>query len=260
MAGANWGSNLIGGAGTGAAAGTAAMPGWGTAIGAGLGLVAGIFQSIAEDDNEQRKQEALDRIARETGASYNRIKMMYDDFYENYQPGGTQQDAIDAAAKIRDWDDTFAARLEESGLSDPESIEFPYDNTVEDFLNPYMGNVIDASNAKILHSAAGAALGRSTGAAKSISENTAKEYDNIYKTALDAYQTDRSQTYNEWQGYINNMTNRLNTILENDRWGIERQQQLGDQFLDWQAQKVQNQADLEKDRVAANTQIGLARI
>lgn len=268
--GANWGANVAGGAGTGAAAGasigTAVMPGYGTAIGAGvgavLGIVGGIFQSIAEDDQNERKHEALRELAKRTNTSYDNIKKMYEDFYANYKTGGTQADAIEAASKIRNWDSTFAQRLADSGLLDDEGNlkNFDYDKNVEDFLNPYMGNVIDASNAKIQHSAAGAALGRSTGAAKAISENTAKEYDKLYNTALDAYKYDRSQSYNEWSDYAARQQQLLNTMLENDKWGIEQQKALGDQFLDWQAQQVQNYANLEKDRVNTNAQITMAAL
>lgn len=259
MAGANWGSNLVSGAGTGAATGAAFGP-WGAAIGGGIGLVAGIFQSIAEDDNEERRQEALRQLSQQTNASYDKIKSMYDSFYENYQPGGTQQDAIEAAQKIRNWDDTVAKRFEEAGLSDPDSYKFSYDKDVEDFLNPYMGNVIDISNAKVQHSAAGAGLGRSTGAAKAIAENTAREYNDIYNTALSAYQSDRSQSYNEWSDYLDKMQNRLNTLLTNDQWAIDQQRSLGEDALNWQSQKTQNLANLEKDRVNTQTQITMAGI
>lgn len=258
MAAVNWGGNLLSGMGTGAAAGTAAMPGLGTAIGAGVGLVAGIFQSIFEDDNEERKQEALRQLAAQTNTSYDKIASMYNDFYQVNRPGGTQKDVEAAANRIRNWDQTVLKRFEEAGLSSPDDYKFKYDKTVEDFLNPYMGNVIDASNQKIQHSAAGAALGRSTGAAKAISENTAREYDKIYNTALDAYNTDRARSYDEWSGYITNMNNRLNTLLNADRWSIEQQKALGDDFLNWQAQQVENKANLEKDRLNTNTQITLA--
>jgi len=260
MAGANWGANLIGGAGTGAAAGTAAMPGWGTAIGAGVGLVGGIFQSIAEDDDEERRQQALRKLSKQTNTSYDRIARMYDEFYRNYKPGGTQQDAEEAAAKIRSWDAKVAARFEEAGLTDPSAYKFNYDKTVDDFLNPYMDSVIDRSNQKVQHSAAGAALGRSTGAAKAISENTARETDELYKTALSAYNTDRAQTYNEFQGYLSNMQNRLNTLLQSDQWSITAQKDLGDDYLNWAAGQLENKANLEQNRTNTDVQIGLAQI
>jgi len=258
MAGASWGSNLLSGMGAGAAAGTAAMPGLGTAIGSGVGLIAGIFQSIFEDNNEERKQEALRQLAAKTNTSYDKIASMYNDFYQANKPGGTQKDVEAAANRIRNWDQTVLKRFEEAGLSSPEDYKFTYDKTVENFLNPFMGNVIDASNQKVQHSAAGAALGRSTGAAKAIAENTAREYNDIYNTALNAYNTDRAQSYNEWNGYLTNMNNRLNTLLNADQWSIEQQKALGDDFLNWQAQQVENKANLEKDRLNTNTQITLA--
>ena len=265
MAKANWGANAISGMGTGAAAGTGAMPGWGTLIGAGVGLVGSIFQSIFENSNEEEKQEMLDKLSRDIGASYSEISKMYDDFYKQYDAyveagGGGEADAIAAAQAIRDWPANFEARLKEAGLEDPEDYKFTYDKTVEDFLNPYMGSVIDASNAKVQHSAAGAAMGRSTGAAKAIAENTAKEYNDIYNTALTAYGQDRAQSYNEWSGYLNNMQHRLDTILANDKWSIEQQKALGDEYWDNMGQRVTNEANLAKDRLSNSMQVELARL
>lgn len=256
-------SGAISGAGTGATIGTQIAPGWGTAIGgiAGgvLGLVGGIFGAAAEEEDKEERREILDKLSQDLDISYNEIEQAFGEFYRNYTPGGTQQDAIDAASKIRNFDQVFGNRLEEYGLSDPNNLKFNYDKTVDDFVNPYMGNVIDASNAKVQHSAAGAGLGRSTGAAKAIAENTAREYDKLYNTALSQYNTDRSQAYNEFQGYLDNANKIVDTLTRNDQWSIEQQKNLGDDFLNWQAQQAENKAGIAQDRINTKTQIGLAK-
>lgn len=252
------------GAGTGAEIGTAISPGMGTAIGGivggAIGIVGGIFQAAAEEEDYERRMEILDQLQQMTDLSYNEIEQAFTEFYKNYEPGGTQQDAIEAAQKIRNFDDTFAKRLEKYGLDDPENLKFEYNKDVTDFLNPYMGNVINASNASVQHSAAGAGLGRSTGAAKAISENTAKEYDKLYNTALSAYNADRSQAYTEFQGYLDNANKQLNMLTSNDQWGITQQKQLGQDYLNWEAQQVENKTDLNKDRINTRTQIELSRL
>jgi hypothetical protein len=256
--GYNYAASGISGAGTGASTGAAFGP-YGAAIGGGLGLVAGLFGAAAEEDDKEARREILDTLSRDLDISYNEIEQAFDEFYKMYIPGGTQKDAIEAASKIRKFDKIFGQRLEEYGLNDPESLKFSYDKTVNDFLDPYMGNVIDASNAKVQHSAAGAGLGRSTGAAKAISENTAREYDRLYNTALNQYNTDRSQAYNEFQGYLDNANKMIDTLTRNDQWGIAQQKQLGDDFLNWQAQIAENKAGMAQDKINTKTQIGLAK-
>lgn len=256
--GYNYGSSGISGAGTGASAGAAFGP-WGAAIGGGVGLIAGLFGAAAEEKDKDRRREILDKLSQDLDISYNEIEQAFGDFYRNYQPGGTKQDAIDAASKIRKFDKVFGNRLETYKLNNPENLKLNYDKTVKDFIDPYMGNVIDASNAKVQHSAAGAGLGRSTGAAKAIAENTAKEYDRLYNTALSQYNTDRSQAYNEFQGYLDNANKLIDNLTRNDQWGIEQQKQLGDEFLNWQAQIAENNAGIAQDRINTKTQIGLAK-
>jgi len=255
--GYNYAASGIQGAGTGASAGAAFGP-WGAAIGGGVGLIAGLFGAAAEEEDKERRQEILENLSQELDISYNQIEQAFGEFYKNYTPGGTQQDAIKAAEKIRNFDSVFGKRLAQYGLDDPEKMKFSYDKTVEDFINPYMGNVIEASNRAVQHSAAGAGLGRSTGAARAIAENTAKQYNDIYNTAVNEYGKDRAQTYQEFQGYLDQANKMLNSLTSNDQWSIEQQKALGNDFLEWQAQQAENKANVLKDRTDAKTQIGIA--
>lgn len=255
--GYNYAASGLQGAGTGASAGAAFGP-WGAAIGGGVGLIAGLFGAAAEEEDKERRREMLQQLSQELDISYNQIEQAFGEFYKNYAPGGTQQDAIDAAEKIRNFDSVFGQRLAEYGLDDPEKMKFSYDKSVEDFINPYMGNVIEASNRAVQHSAAGAGLGRSTGAAKAIAENTAKQYNDIYNTAVNEYGKDRAQSYQEFQGYLDQANKMLNSLTSNDQWGIEQQKALGNDFLEWQAQQAENKANVLKDRANTKTQIGIA--
>ena len=275
----NYGSNMIYGAGQGAAAGATASGGnpFATAAGGVLGMVSGFFQSAAEEADMKRRIKILQQAARNLGVDDNNIAALYGEFAKNYTPGGWTYDENgnkissadlamrEAAKKINDWDQNVANRLKQVGILDSngeintEAMKFDYDKTVDEFVNPYMGNVIDASNAKVQHSAAGAGLGRSTGAAKAIAENTAREYNDIYKAGLDAYRQDRGQAYSEWSGYLDNVNKTLDSILKSDQYGIGQQKNLGDEFLKFQSDLVDSQAGIKRDAAQGRAQIALAQ-
>jgi len=291
--GYNYASSGIQGAGQGAAAGAAFGP-LGAAIGGGVGLVAGLFQAAAEEEDYERRMEILDQIQQYTNESYNDIEHAFTEYYDAYnmakaygykdENGNLDLSKFsDVSDTIADWDNNLGKRMEEVGLWEydsatksykPKDMQFKYTKTVKDkdgkeievnkdvtdFLNPYMGNVINASNASVQHSAAGAGLGRSTGAAKAIAENTAKEYDKLYNTALNAYNTDRAQAYTEYQGYLDNANKMLGTLLESDKWKLGQQQALNQDVLDWENQQMDNKIGLEKDRINTRTQIDLSRL
>ena len=241
---------------SGAAAGTAVAPGYGTAIGAGLGLLGGLFSAWANSKSEEERMEALNNAANQLDTSYDKVGEIFDTFYDTYSPGGSQADIKEAAQAISDFDPTDYLYGDDEGTD----FKFSYDKSVEDFLNPYYEDVIDKSNRKVSASAAGSALGRGTGAAQAISENTTREYDNLYNTALNQYQTDRSQAYTEFIDYIRNMQNRLNSKMQGDQWKIGQRRDLGNEFLDWQSKKAENEANLEQARANAKTQLTLASI
>lgn len=253
---ANVGANLVGGATSGAAAGTMVMPGWGTAIGAGVGLLSGLFQSWAESDNEEEKKQALQRAANELGVGYNQAKAIFQTYYDTYAPGGTKEDIQQAADAIRTFNvnDYLMSSTDNNGNGIPDVYEFDtegkwnWENAKDDYLDPYYQDIIDKSNRAVQASAAGAALGRSTGAARAISENTVKEYNGLYKDARDMFNQDRTFEYQKQQDQIQNTENRLRTLMEGKQWQIGQQQELGNQFLNFEGNKAQNQANLEMNK------------
>lgn len=290
---ADYVGKAIGGAGSGAAAGAAigsVVPGWGTAIGAiaggALGLVGGLFSAAAEEDDAENRRELIAEAAQQLKKDYNEVEQAFGEFYKQYdlakaygytdKAGNVDLNKLgEVGRKIQNWDNQVNQRLVDSGQAtiDPitgkvtfidQKFSFDHDTNGDgktdalDFVNPYMGNVIDASNAAVQHSAAGAGLGRSTGAAKAIAENTAKEYDKLYNTALGQYNTERSQSYNEWADYLSRQQDRFKTLLQSDQWGLTAQQGLVDSAMAQQGERAENLANLRKDLANQNANIALA--
>lgn len=279
MATSNYVSQGFSGAATGASAGAAAGP-WGALAGGVVGLVGGLFSAAAEEEAAEKRRELLEQAAQELNISYNEIEQAFGEFYKQYdlakaygytdENGNVDLNKLGAVGqKIQNWDAQVAKRMADAGWGsvDPltgefvmNDVKFDYDKDVSDFMDPYMANVIQSSNKAVQHSAAGAGLGRSTGAAQAIAENTAKEYDQLYNTALNAYNQDRTQAYNEWSKVLDNSNQRLQTLLEADKWGLGQEKELTNDVMSLAGEEAKNMADVNRERAQTNAQIKLAGI
>lgn len=213
---ANWGGNIIGGAGTGAAMGSVAGP-WGALAGGVLGALAGVFSSISEESDAKRKQEMLDDAKAKFNLNQDEIDTLMDEYYSNPDNFlGTEEDVKAYRDAIKNYDpSSFIYGYDaKTGKFDENLYDFSktWDKSVDDFVNPYYDKIIKDTSDKVQHSAAGAGVGRGTGAANAIAEAVAQKDDELYKTALQQYNTDRAQTYAEWSGNIDRMQQRLNQL------------------------------------------------
>ena len=196
-------SNIIKGSGAGAMAGSAMGP-WGALGGGVLGTIAGIFAASEEEENAEKKRKILDQLKIDYGFQQDQIDDLIDAYYSDPESFlGTKED-VDAyrnalnSYKAEDYVYNF----------DP----FDYKKNVDDFVTPYYDKIIDETTAKVQHSAAGAGVGRGTGAANAIASAAAEKEDELYKTALQQYNTDRAQTYSEWSGNIDKMQQNCRAI------------------------------------------------
>lgn len=198
-----YGRNFTQGTGQGAAVGSAAGP-WGALIGGAAGGLAGLFAAYEEAESAKAKQNILNRAREEFNLSQAEIEDLLDEYYSNPDNFlGTREDVDAYKQAVSEYDpNAFVYDFD----------EFNYGKTVDDFVNPYYDKIIGDTEKRISHSAAGAGVGRGTGAANAIAEGVAQKEDELYNTALNAYNQDRSQTYTEWAGNIDKMQQRLNQL------------------------------------------------
>lgn len=129
--------------------------------------------------------------------------------------------------------------------------EFSYDKTKEDFLNPYYSRIIgDAANS-IQHTAAGAGIGRGTGAALNIAKGTAEKSNELYNTALNEFNTDRNFAYQQYSDAIKNNQARLNALREGTQYKLGLQGNLAQDYINTQDQAFADQMKAQQDRMAA---------
>lgn len=259
---ANWGGNIISGAGTGAAMGSVAGP-WGALAGGALGAIAGVFSSLSEMDDEKRKRKILDETKEQFNLTQDQIDELITLYYDNPDNFlGTKAD-VEAYRKVVDGynpGDFIYGYNSETGEFDNDLYDFSktWDKSVDDFVNPYYDKIIDATSKKVQQTSAGAGIGRGTGAANAIAEAVAQKNDELYKTALQEYNTDRAQSYTEWAGNLDRMQNRLNQLKAATDTQISLKGNLAQDYLNTQQQQFADQIAAKQNRSNGNLQLGTA--
>ena len=239
-------SNIIKGSGTGAMAGSAAGP-WGSLAGGVLGAIAGIFAASEEEANAEKKRKILDELKYEYGFQQDQIDELIDAYYSDPESFlGTQED-VDA---YRDALKSYKAEDYVYNF-DP----FSYNKNVDDFVTPYYDKIIDETTSKVQHSAAGAGVGRGTGAANAIASAAAQKEDELYKTALQQYNTDRAQTYSEWSGNIDKMQQKLNQLKAARDTQLNNLGTLATDYTNTRKQQFEDEIAAKQARANGNLQL-----
>lgn len=243
---ASYGSSIVSGMGAGALAGSAVGP-WGTIIGGGLGALAGAFGAYEAEQDAKRKQKILDKAMAEFNLTQDDVDQLLEAYYTNPDNFlGTKED-VDAYRKA------IAEYKPEDYVYDFN--EFNYDKSIDDFVNPYYDKIINDTSKKIQHSAAGAGIGRGTGAANAIAQGVAEKEDQLYNTALGAYNQDRTRTYQEWSGNIQAMQNKLNQLKAATDSKMNMQGNLAQDYTGQQKDMMADQIAAKQNRNNGNLQL-----
>lgn len=250
MSFANNASTVISNAGAGAAAGGALGP-IGAAAGAGIGVIAGAFQAWANSEDEKRRQRILEEASKQLHISQDNLESMFNQYYKENNSIGNQGDVEQYRDLVEDYDpNEFVYDFD----------EFNYDKGVDDFYAPNKQAIIDKTSDQLQHTAAGAGIGRGTGAANQIATGVAEKNESLYRDALDAMNKDRQFAYQIWNSNIQNQQNRLNQLKNVRDTQISMYGNLADDFQEWNQNKLQQQMALEQNKANQNLQLSLASI
>lgn len=195
---------------------------------------------------EQARQD-LQAQASRTDQDYEGIKSDINRYYLNRGSLGQRSD-------IQSYRDAISGYNPEDYVADVG--EFNYDKTKEDFLNPYYSAIIGDTANQIQHTAAGAGLGRGTGAALNIAKGVAEKSDELYKTANDEFNADRSFVYQTYQDKIKNNQAKLDALRSATENKINMTGNLAQDYLGTQDASMQSQLQAEQDRM--NARVGYA--
>lgn len=248
--------SAIQGAGTGAAVGSAAGP-WGSLAGGILGTIAGIFSAADAEEDREKKRKILNNAARQFNLDMNEVETLMSEYYSNPDAFlGTEEDvqAYRDAVKSYNPSDYIYGYDADTGTFDEDLYNFgkSYTKTVDDFVNPYYDKIIADTTAGVQHSAAGAGVGRGTGAAQAIATAQAQKEDELYKTALQQYNTDRAQSYTEWSGNLQRMQDRLNQLKSAQDTKLQMQNNLASDYTNQMQNKYSDMIAQKQNRSNGN--------
>jgi len=244
-------SNVIMSAGAGAGAGAAVGGPWGALAGGAIGLAAGLFGEYEAAQSEEAKRKILEKAALQLNTSVGNLQTKLDEYYRQNESIGTAEDKL----KYQELAHGF----------DPN--EFVYD--YEDFDNNYDVNdyyaanrqaIIDKTSDQLQATAAGAGIGRGTGAANQIATGVANKNEELYRDALQAMNQDRQFAYNLWNSQIQLGQDRLNQLRSAKEAQLSLYGNLAQDYQQWNQEKAQAYMDLEKEKMNNQLQLTLASI
>ena len=165
---------------------------------------------------------------------------------------GTQEDIAAYKKAIQDYKpEDYVYSFDKFSFADKNGRE----KTVEDYVTPYYDQIIQDTTDRVQHSAAGGGVGRGTGAANAIATAAAEKNDELYKTALQQYNTDRAQSYTEWAGNIDKMQSRLNQLKAAKDTQLNNLGTLANDYTTNRRQQYEDEIAAKQARSSGNLQL-----
>lgn len=212
----------------------------------GAGIQSYSQSKAAEKEREDRQAAAAQLLQQGqlTQAEYNAIVGQINQYY-NSRP------SLGSAGDINKYREAIANYNPEDYVADVGDFNDVYSKTKEDFINPYYSRIIGDTANTIQHSAAGAGLGRGTGAALNIAKGTAEKSDELYRTAMSDYQNDRNFAYQQFTDAIKNNQARLNALRSGTEYKMGLQGNLAQDYINTQDARQSDLLKAQQDRLAS---------
>lgn len=206
----------------------------------------------AERQARLAAQAALTQKGEDNKKDYEAFEKDINDYYNKNRVG------LGKVTDVADYRTSITGYNPEDYIYDFGEFKDQYNKTKEDFLNPYYNKIINDTAIRAQGSAAGAGMGRSTFAAQNIARAVAQKEDELYKTALNEYNTDRSQAYKEYADAIARNQEKLNALREGDQYKMGLQGNLAKDYISTQDAQQSDLMNLKQDKLNAKQQYDLA--
>ena len=200
-------------------------------------------------------QAALREQGKLTQQQYDQSIKDINDYYDTRKGLGTADDVTSYRTSITGYNPSDYVYDFEKELG---TFDDNYTKTKEDFLNPYYNQIIGDAALKAQGSAAGAGMGRSTFAAQNIARAVAQKEDELYKTALNEYNTDRSQAYKEYSEAITRNQEKLNALRAGTQYKMGLEGDLAKDYINVQDQRQADIMKANQDKLAAQREYDMA--
>lgn len=219
------------------------------AIGAGASLAGSAISAYSNYKSQEAqmkaRQEAAEQLRQQgqlTDNEYARVIADINNYYNTRGSLGSKSDVNEYKKAIAGYNPNDYAAV------DPG---FNWTGSKEDYLNPYYGKIIGDTANSIQHTAAGAGLGRGTGAALNIAKGVSEKSDDLYRTAMSDYQNERNFQYQKYQDAIRNNQNYLDALRQGNEYKIGLQGNLAQDYYNTQDSRMSDMLKAQQDKLNA---------
>lgn len=216
----------------------------------GGSIIQGEYAKSAAEAEAKARREAAEKLRADgkvTDAQYDQMINDINQYYNTRGSLGTRSDVNDYRSAIQNYNpEDYVA--EDGGFS--------FNKTKEDYINPYYAQIIGQTRDELQHTAAGAGLGRGTGAALNIAKGVAEKSDELYNTAMSDYRDERDFAYKQYTDAITNAQNRLNALREGNQYKLGLQGNLAQNYFDTMDARQSDLMAAQQDKL--NAQVGYA--
>ena len=218
-------------------------------IAGGAALLGSMISSNAQSEAAEQERKARQAAANELRRQGQITTQQYQGLINQINQHYSTRPSLGTSDDITAYRQAISSYTPEQFVADTP--EFSYNKTKEDFLNPYYAAIIGDTANQIQHSAAGAGLGRGTGAALNIAKGTAEKSDELYRTALGEYNQDRNFAYQQYADAIRNNQNRLNALRSAVESKINMQGNLASDYINTQDSRMSDLLKAQQDSLAS---------
>lgn len=221
------------------------------AVGLGVmaaNLIGNQLNSAAEQEQKQQGRAYLQGAQSSANSAYNNIINGLDAYYKQRGGLGTSQDVSKYRQAIEGYDpDSFVYTPGQFNAADYGV------GSREDYINPYYDQIIGDTAAQVQHTAAGAGLGRGSGAARAIATEVAQKNNELWKEANQEYKDERTFAYNQYADYIKNMQNALDARRAATDTKVSMQGNLANDYYNVMDSAQSDRLKALQDQIATNS-------
>lgn len=174
------------------------------AIMAGASLLGNLMSSSKEAESREEGRRYLTSMQGATDSKYADILNNIQNYY------GNRLGAFGNASDVANYRGLVDAYDPNQMYYTPGEFDATKEvGSVNDYINPYYQQIIDDTTEQVQHTAAGAGVGRGSGAAYQIAKEVAEKNRELYNDAYGRYKDARDFAYGKYNDYIQNMQNAL---------------------------------------------------
>lgn len=198
----------------------------------------GIYDRYKQEQAKKQAKKKVEEITQRTESDYNKMLSILDKWNRDKTATMTPEMVSQYTQMVSGYDPSaYAYDFNKFQFTDESGKPL----TREDFIAKNRDQILQSVADRIQHTAAGAGLGRGSGAAASIAEGVSEKDEELLRLAEEQYNKERGQAYSEWSDYINKMQSKL----DKERAGMETKiGLLGGEIERGQQQESDYMADL----------------